>query len=224
MEQEQEQATAKQKKQDKQMDKALQKELDIDKEKLKSLKKKLAKVEGFPERGVETWFRTTSKNLYTRRQIVDTKSNLLITVNSIILSIILGSLYPRLDDDPHLAWAIIPMILTNLLSITYSIFATRPKMASGKFTKEEIQQKKARLMTFDDFSRMPLEEYLWAVDEMMQDREFLYDTMKRDNHRLGVDLRQRYEYIKIAYNVFLIGLIVSILAFGVCHAFFGQPG
>ncbi len=196
------------------------KELSIDKEQLKALKKKLKKLEGYPEKGIETWFRITSKNLYTRRQIVDTKSNILITVNSIILSIILGSLYPLLDEDPHLLWAMVPMILTNLFSIAYAIFATRPVIASGKFTKEEIKQKKARLMTFDDFSQMPLEDYEWAVDEMMQDRGFLYDTMKRDIHQLGVDLRRRYQFIKIAYNIFLTGITISILAFGACHAFF----
>ncbi|HFA50689.1 MAG TPA: hypothetical protein ENJ95_16905 [Bacteroidetes bacterium] len=202
------------------MDKALRKELKIDKDQLKALKKKLAKVEGYPERGIETWFRVTLRNLYTRRQIVDTKSNILITVNSIILSIILGSLYPRLDNDPHLLWAIIPMVLTNLFSIAYAIFATRPVLASGKFTKEEIKEKKAGLMTFDDFSKMPFEDYDWAIDEMMGDKDFLYGTMKRDIYRLGVDLRKRYHNIQVAYNIFLFGITVSIVAFGVCHVFF----
>ena len=58
-------------------------------------------MQGSPERGIETWFRLASKNLYTRRQIVDTKSNILITVNAIIISVVLGSLYPRLSEDSH---------------------------------------------------------------------------------------------------------------------------
>ena len=208
------------KKEAKELDKVLQKELNIDKDKLKSLKKKLAKVEGFPERGIETWFRLTSKNLYTRRQIVDTKSSILITVNSIIISVVLGSLYTQLDDDPHLVFGIVPMIITNLISIAFAIFATRPALKKGQITKEKIKNKSASLMTFDDFYKVTEEEYEWAVEEMMTDRKFLYSTIKKDVYYLGVDLSHRYKYIQIAYNVFLVGLIISVLLFGGCHVFY----
>jgi len=210
----------KSKKQQKAMDEALMEDLGIDKDKLKSLKKKLAKVEGYPERGIETWFRLASKNLYTRRQIVDTKSNILVTINSIIISVILGSLYTRLDDDPHLVYAIVPMVLTNLISIAYAIIATRPALKEGVFTKEAIEDGSASLMTFDDFYKMPEKEYKWAVSRMMEKKEFLYDTIKRDVYYLGVDLSKRYKNIRIAYNVFLIGLTLSLFLFGSCHVMF----
>ncbi len=201
-------------------DKQLIEELQVDKTKLKNLKKKLIKVEGYPERGIETWFRLASKNLYTRRQIVDTKSNILITINALILSVVLGSLYPKLDDDPHLIWGLIPMVLTNLISITYAIIATRPRMATGAFTKQDVESRTSALMTFDDFYKVPLEDYEHAIEEVMQNKSFLYSTITRDIHRLGVDLSIRYGKIQIAYNVFLSGLIVSVLAFGVCHIIF----
>ena len=84
------------KKKQKIIDAALMQEMGIDKDALKKLKKKLVKAESRPERGTETWFRLASKNLYTRLQIVDTKANILITANAIIISVVLGSLYPCL--------------------------------------------------------------------------------------------------------------------------------
>ncbi len=204
----------------KKMDEALMGEMGIDKGELKKLKKKLAKLEDHPERGIETWFRVTSKNLYTRRAIVDTKSNILVSVNSIIISIVLGSLYLQLDEDPHLIWAITPLLLTNILSITFAVLATRPKIKSGTFQKEEVNSKNVRLMTFDDFYKMSEEDYEWAVDEMMEDKKFLYSTIKKDIHALGVDLSRRYKNIRISYDVFLIGLISSLCMFGACHVFF----
>jgi hypothetical protein len=192
----------------------------VDAQKLKSLKKKLLKVEGAPERGVETWFRTASGNLYTRRQIVDTKSNIMITMNAIIISVMLGNVYPQLNENPHLIWAITPMILTNVLSIAYAIFATRPELANGIFTKAEVQAKTARLTTFDDFYQVPLPDYEWAVKEMLQDRDFLYDTLIRDMHRLGLDLAMRYKNIRVSYQIFLAGLILSLLSFGSCYLMF----
>jgi len=205
------------KKLDKQLDSALMQELQVDAGQLKSLKKKLSKAKGAPDRGIETWFRTASGNLYTRRQIVDTKSNIMITMNAIIISVMLGNVYPQLNDNPTLLWAITPLVLTNLLSIAFAIFATRPVLANGVFTKEQVLEKKARLTTFDDFYQVPLPDYEWAVGKMLQDREFLYNTLIRDMHRLGVDLAVRYKNIRLSYHVFLTGLIISLLAFGSCY-------
>ena len=204
----------------KKTDKILMEEMGIDKEKLKELKKKLAKMEGVPERGIETWFRLASKNLYTRRQIVDTKSNILVTVNSIIMSVILGSLYTKLDDDPHLIWAIAPMILTNIISMAFAILATRPSKGKGHFSKQDIEAKTISLMTFDDFYKMPENEYEEAIDQLMNNRDFLYSTIKKDIHRLGVELSHRYKNIRNSYDVFLFGLIISIIMFGACHVIF----
>jgi hypothetical protein len=207
-------------KMDKEMDAVLAKELSVDPEKLKSLKKKILKAEAYPERGIETWFRTASSNLYTRRQIVDTKSNIMITMNAIIISVMLGSVYPQLKESPYLAWPITLMILTNVISIAYAIFATRPRLANGIFTRDEIVDKQARLTTFDDFYKVPLADYEWGVGEMLKDREFLYNTLIRDMHRLGVDLAFRYQHIRLSYNVFLGGLILALLSFGGCYIFF----
>lgn len=195
-------------------------DMGIDKEELKQLKKKLAKVEGVPDRGIETWFRLASRNLYTRRQIVDTKSNILVTVNSIIMSVILGSLYPRLGEDPHLIYGVAPMILTNIISMGFAIFATRPKLAKGVFNAEDISNQAASLMTFDDFHQMSEQDYGQAVDQIMQDKNLLYSTIKKDIHRLGVDLSKRYDRIRMSYDIFLIGLVISLIMFAGCHVFF----
>ena len=195
----------------------LMENLQIDEKKLNALQKKLAKVESIPERGIETWYRLASKNLFTRRQIVDTKSNILITINAIMISATLGNLYPLLGTDPHLIYGIVPLTIGNLFSIMYAIIATRPTLGVGTFSKEEVQQGKASLMTFDDYYKMPEEDYEEALEEMVQDRGFLYGTIKRDLHHLGVDLSHRYASIRLAYNIFLIGLVLGVIAFGGCH-------
>lgn len=195
----------------------LMESLQVDEEKLKSLKKKLAKVESVPDRGIETWYRLASKNLYTRRQIVDTKSNILITVNAIMISAVLGSLYPKLGEDPHLIYGITPIVIGNLFSIAFAIFATRPNIGKGEFTEDAVYSKKANLMTFDDFYKMPLATYELALREMMDDKDFLYGTITRDLHKLGVELSGRYQSIRIAYNIFLIGITLGVIAFFSCH-------
>lgn len=204
------------KKKNKIIDQSLMDEMGIDKEELKKLKKKLAKVESRPERGIETWFRLASKNLYSRLQIVDTKANILITANAIIISVILGSLYPRLDDDPHLIFAIGGLILTNVFSITFAILATIPKAWVKKTSITNLQS--ADLMTFEDFSGMRLADYQESVMQTIADGKTLYPSIITDIHELGVKLARKYRMIRTSYLIFLYGIILSIVLFGACHA------
>ena len=120
------------KKTEKAQDKYLKEELNIDKDALKALKKKLAKVEPRSERGAETLFRLVSKNQYTLNTMIDRKSNILISINALILSIILGTVYGQLDSDPHLIYPVVMMLLTNIISIAFAIFATRPELKHGE--------------------------------------------------------------------------------------------
>ena len=209
----------KDKKMQKLIDKALLLEMEIDTDQLKSLKKKLAKVESRPERGIETWFRLASKNLYARLQIVDTKANILITANAIIISMVLGTLYTRLDDDPHLIYAVSGLVITNILSITFAILATIPPYWQ-KRKESKVKLGSVDLMTFEDFSDMKIEDYTDSVMKTMEDGEVLYPSIIKDIHELGVKLAKKYRLIRSSYLVFLYGIIISMFLFGICHALF----
>ncbi len=206
------------KRKQKAIDEALMDHLGVDKEALKKLKKKLSKVESYPERGVETWFRLTSKNLYTRLQIVDTKANILITANAIIISVVLGSLYSRLDEDPHLIYAVGGLILTNVFSITFAILATLPEAWKKGMGSKDL--KSVDLLTFEDFSEMNRNDYQEAVMTTIKNGTTLYPSIITDIHGLGIKLARKYRLIRTSYLIFLIGIIISVLLFGVCHALF----
>lgn len=206
------------KKRKKLMDKAIMEEMQIDKERLKKLKKKLQKAESRPERGIETWFRLASKNLYTRLQIVDTKANILITANAIIISVVLGSLYSRLDEDPHLIFAVGGLVITNVLSISFAILATIPKSWVQKDAQLSLDS--VDLMTFEDFSGMKFSDYNDSVMNIIEDGQTLYPSIIKDIYELGVKLARKYRLIRISYLIFLYGIIVSVFMFGACHSLF----
>jgi hypothetical protein len=68
---------------------------------------------------------------------------------------------------------------------------------------------------------MPLEEYEWAVNEMMKDNAYLYNSMIKDLYFLGVVLEKKYRLLRITYNIFMIGIIISVIAFVVALIQFG---
>ena len=177
-------------------------------------KKKLEKLES-PERGIETMFRVTLNNHTKLSQIADSKATILLSVNAIIISVALSTLIPKLDapNNSHLIVPTFIMIISSVACIILAIMSTRPKVSSGTFTRKEIEEKKVNLLFFGNFYKMPMEEYIWAMKEMMKDRQYLYDTMIKDLYYLGVVLNRKYTLLRLTYTVFTIGIIASVVAF-----------
>jgi len=183
-------------------------------------KKKEKEKEAKPGRGVETMFRTTSTNHIRLSSMADSKAHIMISVNSIIISVILGVLFRRLEDYPNLIIPAVIFLLTGVVTIIFSVLATRPNVNVGRFTREDIDRKKTNLLFFGNFHKMSLEDYTWGMTEMMKDTEYVYASMIQDIYHLGVVLGKKYKQLRIAYNVFMFGLIISVLAFVVAVLFF----
>lgn len=196
-------------------DEYLSQELNVDIGQLKKLKKKLAKIEPRSERGAETLFRLVSKNHYTLNTMIDRKSHNLITINALMLSIVIGTVLGQLDKDPHLIVPAVMILLTNLISITYAIFATRPEARHGKRGVNN-------LLYFGNFHKLDEKEYLELLTGLIYKGDELYRSIALDTYYLGKSIDRKHSYLRKSFNVFLIGVILSVLGFIVCHLFFSH--
>jgi predicted metal-dependent HD superfamily phosphohydrolase len=185
----------------------------MNQELLKEDKKK--EKEDKPDRGIDTLFRVTLGNHTRLSGIADSKANILLSVNAIIISIALSTLIPKLDSpsNSHLIVPTFIMLMSSVITIIFAILSTRPKVTKGVFTKKDIEDKKVNLLFFGNFYKMPLEDYKWAMNEMMKDREYLYNSMIKDLYYLGIVLEKKYRLLRVAYNFFMIGIILSVIAF-----------
>jgi len=168
---------------------------------------------GLMTRGIQTMLRLTSDNHLELSGMADGKANILISVNAIIISVILTVLLRRLEIDTHLTIPTILFLAFSVVTIVIAILATRPKITEGVFSREDIINKQTNLLFFGNFHKASLEEYEWGMSQMMKDQDYLYGSLIKDIHHLGVVLGRKYKLIRIAYNVFMIGIIVSVIAF-----------
>jgi len=151
-----------------------------------------------PDRGIETMFRVALRNHITLSDIADTKANILLSVNAIIISLVLSNLVSKLDNpsNSYLIWPTVVFALFTVASIVLSVLATRPNVTSGKFTKEDVANKKVNLLFFGNFHKMSLPDFEWAMQEMMQDKDYLYGSLTKDLYFLGLVLNRKYISIK----------------------------
>lgn len=204
------------------------------KENIKMIKKKLKKYEAqkddlkisdansLTSKGIQTMLRLTSENHLKLSDMADHKANILISVNAIIISVILGVLMRKLEEEPALTIPTIIFLLVAVTTIVIAILATRPKVSGGTFTEQDIMDKKTNLLFFGNFYKAPLEQYDTAMRKMMKDPDYLYGSLIKDIYMLAVVLGRKYRLIRIAYYIFMIGIIVSVAAFAIAVLFFDK--
>lgn len=174
-------------------------------------------------RGIDTVFRITSNNNQRLSSQADSKAHILIQVNSIIISVLLSLLLRKIEDHTNLAIPAILLLTVNLVTIIFSILATRPHIPPGTFSKADLDEKTVNLLFFGNFYKMSLSEYANGMLIMMDDRDFLYGSLIRDVYFQGIALGKKYRWLRLSYNVFMYGLILSVLAFLIAALAFPVP-
>ncbi|QDW25631.1 Pycsar system effector family protein [Pedobacter sp. KBS0701] len=175
-----------------------------------------------PDKGIETMFRITSANNQRLSDMADNKAHILITVNSIMLSLIVSLLLRRLEDHGNLIIPTFILLLVSLTCVVVSILSTRPSIPKGEFTQEDMDKKKVNLLFFGNFYKMSLPSYTDGMIKVMNDKDFLYGTLITDVYSQGVVLGRKYKLIRLAYNIFMFGLIAAVLAFVIAYAAYGK--
>lgn len=169
--------------------------------------------QGVPIRSIQTFFRSNYRNHINLSAIADNKANIMISVNSILISVIISILsYHNLaSSNPKILLPVILFLVSGLASLIFAILSARPKV-----TKEEPNKK--NMAFFGNFVQLPIEEYEEVMDEVFQDSDLLVGNMKRDLYFLGVVLDKKYRYLSISYNIFMVGFVATVVSF--MYAFF----
>ncbi len=183
---------------------------------------KISNTNSLTTKGIQTMLRLTSENHLKLSDMADHKANILISVNAIIISVILGVLMRKLEDEPALTIPTILFLIVAVTTIVIAILATRPKVSGGTFTEQDVIDKKTNLLFFGNFYKAPLEQYDTAMRQMMRDPDYLYGALIKDIYMLAVVLGRKYRLIRIAYYIFMVGIVISVAAFAIAILFFDK--
>lgn len=198
----------------------------------KKTEKEIAKKEALkakyksesPDRGIQTLFRVTLKNHLTLSDIADTKANILLSVNAIIISVALSNLIPKLDNpsNTYLIYPTAIFVTFSVISMVMAVLATRPNVTSGTFTKQDVKDRKVNLLFFGNFHKMGLKDYEWAIQELVKDKDYIYSSLTKDLYFLGLVLNRKYNILRWTYTIFIIGIVISVIAFAISFRFYGS--
>lgn len=180
------------------------------KKKHKDKKKKKSDDAG---RGVETMFRTSYRTHLDLSSLADTKANIMITINGIMISILLATIYPSIAANRMLLLPSSVLLLGCLASVVYAVLAARPRVTRRKLGLADVRENRANILFFGTFASMSEEDFLTGMWELMEDRRRTYTNMMRDLYGLGAVLETKYRLLRVSYTVFMLGLVAGVLLF-----------
>ena len=197
--------------------KNIQKQRDkIEKAATVSTRKKTGKDFG---RGIDTLYRTNYRNHINFSSIADGKANMMISINTILISVIVTLSGASLSVESftverfRYTIPILVLLLGSLCSVLFAVLSARPKVTEREIDMKDVDDNKISLLYFGNFLGIPKEEFIQYLSTLKQDQQRLYDSMSIDLYNLGLVLKEKYRLLSISYNLFMIGLTISVVAF-----------
>jgi len=171
--------------------------------------KEKAKLEKFDPRGTQTLFRTLSRNHYNLLRMMDNKASIILTVNSIIISLLMAVVYMAPEEQKDIL-EIGTRILLNcgMASMIFALLAMLPHKYDS-YVKSTDGYKGS--LYGNNFSKLSLEEYKVEMQRIIDNGNTVYEEMTMDLYFLGKTISKKQRLIFISVGLFLFGLIGSLL-------------
>ena len=175
-------------------------------------------------RGIETMFRTSYRVNMDLSALADTKSNMIMGVNSIVISVILAAISPKIDANPWLLFPTTVLLVGCLISLVYAILAARPRVSSTAITLEDVRQNNANILFFGNFAHMTRDDYVQGMTELLQNTDNLYYNMIIDIYGLGAVLQKKFRLLRTSYTVLMFAVIFGVLSFIIVYILVATAG
>jgi hypothetical protein len=137
--------------------------------------------------------------------MADSKASILMGATFVVFTLTIGEIME------HKATASLLLLAGFSFAATiFSVLAVRP----NPMKPPAEYRPGLNLLFFGSFAGLPEEEYIDRIIGVLRSEETTYRTMARDLFQNGKFLHlNKYRYLTMAYTVFLIGLIATLIAF-----------
>ena len=166
----------------------------------------------------EDLFKIAFRNYNHLISVADTKASLLIRVNAIIISIMIAFVIGKIGKSLFILWPTIILLSVCMVTILLAILASRPQNNSFLADQKSHSYQQFFFGSFDMVDPAFLHEqwenyFKQLVDLFNKPKEIVYMEYYKESFNVRKVLSKKFNYLSLAYWVFLLGLLVSVIAF-----------
>jgi hypothetical protein len=162
---------------------------------------------GVPARNTADYMLRTAQQHHAQiSAMADTKANILITVSSIVLTLVLGQ-----ADEPELRPGLGVLAIFTLAALFLAVFAILPRV--DRFDRLGSSLPPAfNLLFFGHFSQLSRERFRREMEAVLASDARVYETVVSDLYGLGSYLyRRKYRLLRWSYLSLLTGFVGACL-------------
>lgn len=168
-------------------------------------------------RGKDTLFRITIRNQVDQIAIADNKANMIISINTIVISLIVAGLGSGMSfadlnflQFPQIIAPLTILMLACTVSAVFSILAAKPRFMKEK---GDTDPETNSLLFFGNFTHLPLPEYIKEMYGVLSSNTGIYRSLIIDLYFNGQILSRKYRLLAFSYTSFLVGLILCVFVY-----------
>ncbi|TVP43070.1 MAG: metal-dependent phosphohydrolase [Mongoliibacter sp.] len=172
---------------------------------------------GKSSREAQTFYRVTFKNNIGLLHIADNKANMLISINTLVISAIIaisgyGAIANQFEEMGLKVVLPVGLILVFcLISTALAVQAAKPKIISKD--RKPYQPEKGSLIFFGESARLSLNNYLDEISKVLTSKNEMNEQMSIALYQQGVVLDSKYRLLGYAYSLFILGIAMGTMAF-----------
>lgn len=164
-------------------------------------------------RSAQMMFKTALRNHLDLSNLADNKANIMISINAAIVTFALPVAWSYISTYDYLLYPSITLLITCLSSMVFATLATRPIKMIGFTDEEKIKAGQSNLFFFGNFFKMSFDEYNRGMQQTIEVEDRLEGAIMRDLYFLGKSLGRKYSQLRVCYNIFMMGIILTVLVF-----------
>ncbi len=158
-------------------------------------------------------FRTTQRNNIDLTAIADNKANVLLSINAIMLTFIIPLVLGNVDFIIE-RYIYVPLVIFAVTCFS-TIYIAAQVLKPTDFDKKKHSldpMVKSSPFFFGNFYKMEVDEYYQFLQEGLANENFNKAHLAQDLYYIGRRLGYKMANIRVAFNLFILGLFLTLVA------------
>jgi len=165
--------------------------------------------------------RTVQRNNIELTAIADGKANVLLSINAIMITFLIPAIAASMDViiEEYLYIPLSILAITCFITIYISVLVLRPSNFD-KFIEELNPEMKFSPFFFGNFYNMKPDEFFKYLRESASEADLVKAHLAQDLYYVGKRLGKKMTWVRQAFDIFLIGIFLTLTSTGIVLFFF----